>query len=279
MHQPYNRDKASETARSRYSAASRWATSRSVALSAAQPYRVGVIRWLVGAGLAVMILSGLLWTAPRWLVPLIAERSPRCLYAVATTEKHVALTIDDGPDPASTAEILRVLGEHEASATFFLISDNIAGAEAIVHDLTARGHELGNHLTRDEPSIRLAPEAFVEALGEAHESITRFGTVRWLRPGGGLYDDAMLETIHRHGYRCALGSVYPYDGHVTSPRLAAAYVLANVRPGAVIVLHDGEGRGARTVAILERVLPELRKRGYRVTTLSELVDTRSHVVR
>ena len=231
------------------------------------------MRWLVGAGLTVTIVSGSLWTAPRWLVPLIAERSPRCLYTVATNEKRVALTIDDGPDPASTGDILRVLGDHDASATFFLISGNIPGAESIVRDVGARGHELGNHLTRDEPSIHLAPEAFVEEMGEAHDAITRFGTVRWLRPGGGLYDDAMLEAIHRHGYRCALGSVYPYDGHVTSPRLAAAYILANVRPGAVIVLHEGEGRGARTVAILERVLPELRTRGYRVTTLSALVDT------
>jgi peptidoglycan/xylan/chitin deacetylase (PgdA/CDA1 family) len=98
----------------------------------------------------------------------------------------------------------------------------------------------------------------------------RFGPVRWLRPGSGWYTGAMLDAVERAGYRCALGSVYPYDAHVRAPRLAAAYLLANVRPGAVIVLHEGGGRGRRTVDVLRRVLPVLRARGYRVVTLSEL---------
>jgi hypothetical protein len=57
---------------------------------------------------------------------------------------------------------------------------------------------------------------------------------------------------------------------VPSPRLAAAYILANTRPGAIIVLHEGGGRGRRTVEVLRRVLPVLSARGYRVVTLSEL---------
>jgi len=64
--------------------------------------------------------------------------------------------------------------------------------------------------------------------------------------------------------------VYPYDPHVPSVRFAAAYILANARPGAVIVLHEGGARGARAVETLRRVLPALRARGYRVVTLSEL---------
>ena len=245
-----------------------------VAPAGARVVSSSVIRWLIGVGLAFTIVAALLWTAPRWLVPLIAKRSPRCLYAVATDEKRIALTIDDGPDAAATPEILRLLDEHDARATFFLISDHIPGAEPIVRDLVSRGHELGNHLTRDEPSIRLSSHAFVESLREAHAVISRFGDVRWMRPGGGFYDRGMLDAVGRAGYRCALGSVYPYDGRMTSRRLAVPYILANVRPGAVIVLHEGQGRGAQTVAILERVLPELRKRGYRVTTLSELTGTR-----
>ena len=221
----------------------------------------------------VALVSVLVWTAPRWLVPLIAERSPRCLYTVPMSERRVALTIDDGPDTAATPTILGLLAEHDAHATFFLISGNIRGAESTVVDIVSRGNELGNHLTRDEPSIRLAPDVFVAALREAHDVISRFGPVRWIRPGSGFYDDLMLDAIDRNGYRCALGSVYPYDGGVTLPPLAAAYILANVQPGAVIVLHDGGKRGERAIAILERVLPELRKRGYRVTTLTELVGT------
>jgi peptidoglycan/xylan/chitin deacetylase (PgdA/CDA1 family) len=100
--------------------------------------------------------------------------------------------------------------------------------------------------------------------------LSGFGPVLWLRPGSAWYNDAMLDAIEREGYRCVLGSVYPYDPYVPIVRLTSAYILANTRPGSVIVLHEGGARGARTVEVLGRVLPALHKRGYRVVTLSEL---------
>jgi peptidoglycan/xylan/chitin deacetylase (PgdA/CDA1 family) len=211
-----------------------------------------------------------LWTAPRWLVPRLAARSPRCLYMVPTRERVVALTLDDGPDAAHTRDILDVLRAHDARATFFVISSFIAGHEALLLSAVAEGHELGNHLTRDEPSIGLPAEAFAAAVEEAGRVIHPFGPVRWLRPGSGWFDDEMLGTIERAGYRCALGSVYPYDAHLRSVRFSAAYVLSNVRPGAVIVLHEGGERGRRTIEVLRTVLPALAARGYLVVTLSEL---------
>jgi peptidoglycan-N-acetylglucosamine deacetylase len=223
--------------------------------------------------LALALIALGLWTAPRWLVPLVAARSPRCLYAVPTREKVVALTLDDGPDPAHTPEVLSLLREHDARATFFFISGNVSGAERLVADVVAQGHELGNHLTRDEPSIRLSPSAFVAAMREAGAVLSRFGPVRWLRPASAWYNDSMLDAIEREGYQCALGSVYPYDPHVPLVRLSAAYILANTRPGAVIVLHEGGARSARTVDVLGRMLPALRARGYRVVSLSELCNS------
>jgi peptidoglycan/xylan/chitin deacetylase (PgdA/CDA1 family) len=218
----------------------------------------------------LMVVAAALWTGPRWIVPRIAARSPGCLYTVPTRERAVALTLDDGPDAAHTPEVLEVLRANEARATFFLISGHVPGHEALVASVVAAGHELGNHLTRDERSIRLPPEAFEGAVREAGAVLGRFARVRWLRPGGGFYDAAMLRTIGQAGYECALGSLYPYDAHLPSVRVAAAYVLANARPGSVIVLHEGGARGQRTAETLRRVLPALRARGYRVVTLSEL---------
>jgi len=203
-------------------------------------------------------------------VPRIAARSPRCLYAVPTDARVVALTLDDGPDAAHTPALLRLLDAHDAHATFFLISGRIPGREPLVADVVARGHELGHHMTRDEPSVRLSRAAFRAAVREAGDVLSCFAPVRWLRPAAGWYTRAMLDDVERAGYRCALGSVYPYDAHLPTPRLAAAYVLANVRPGAVVVLHEGGARGRRTEEVLRRVLPVLRRRGYRVVTLSTL---------
>ena len=226
--------------------------------------------WLAGTATVLAVGAVGLWTAPRWLVPLIAARSPRCLYTVTAHEKVVALTIDDGPDREYTRTILAVLRKNQAHASFFLISGNVPGAEPVVSELVSAGHEIGNHLTRDEPSIRLSATAFVAAMREAGTTLGRFAQVRWLRPGSGWYDDAMLDAIEREGYRCALGSVYPYDGHGMPARVSSAYILANVAPGAVIILHEGKGRGTRTATVLASVLPTLRARGYQVVTLSEL---------
>jgi peptidoglycan/xylan/chitin deacetylase (PgdA/CDA1 family) len=76
--------------------------------------------------------------------------------------------------------------------------------------------------------------------------------------------------MSRKGYECALGSVYPYDATIPSSAFAARYILRNVRPGAVIVLHDGGARGRRSARTLRTVLPALSSRGYRVVALSEL---------
>ena len=137
--------------------------------------------------------------------------------------------------------------------------------------LVAGGHELGNHFTSDRPSIRLSQAEFEADLLRAHAVLEQFGPVRWTRPGSGWYDGNMIATLRRHGYRCALGSVYPFDVLVPSVSFAASYILRNVRPGAILVLHDGGDRGSRVAKTLGQVLPELRRRGYRVVTLTELV--------
>jgi peptidoglycan/xylan/chitin deacetylase (PgdA/CDA1 family) len=83
----------------------------------------------------------------------------------------------------------------------------------------------------------------------------------------------MLDQLRQHGYRCALASTFALEFLIPSAWYAARHILLNAHPGAVIVLHDGAAERARTVAVLRRVLPALRDRGYRVTTLSELVGT------
>ena len=215
-----------------------------------------------------------LWTAPHWIVPYLATRAPGCLYSVRTSAPRVALTIDDGPDTATTAGLLHVLATHQARATFFLISGHIT-SDSLVEALVAQGHEIGNHLTRDEPSIRLPAAAFDSSLATAGRRLAAFAPVRWARPGGGRYNQRMVSTMRRQGYACALGSVYPYDAEIPSAGFSAAFILAHARPGAIIVLHDGGSRGRRTRATLERVLPELRRRGLQVVTLSELAASAS----
>jgi peptidoglycan/xylan/chitin deacetylase (PgdA/CDA1 family) len=212
------------------------------------------------------------FTQPSWVLMFLERRSPNVLYSVETREPVVALTIDDGPHSITTPAILHELRKHGAKATFFLISENIDGNESLVQQIIDEGHEIGNHLTSEKPSILYSQSEFESQLIEAHQALSQYSHLRWFRPGSGWYNNAMLSTLKKHDYRCALGSIYPFDAEVPSSQFATRYILWRVKPGAIIVLHDKDGRGQRTAATLRTILPELKEQGFRVTTLSELVE-------
>ena len=211
-------------------------------------------------------------TRPGPIIRWLARRHPDVLFYAGVEEPLVALTIDDAPHPALTPAILDALAEHRARATFFVIGERVPGNEELVRRIVAEGHELGSHLMADEPSIRLPAAAFERQLLRTHDLLAQFGPVRWFRPGSGWYNRRMLDQLRRHGYRCALGSAYAYDSHIPSVRYVSWHILRNIRPGAVIILHDGGERRRQTVAVIGRVLPELERRGYTVVTLSELAE-------
>jgi len=244
------------------------------------------------AGLTgILLIACIPLSQPRWLFTLATNLFPGALYAVdaanlAPTTKQIALTIDDGPSPA-TAEILAVLAQHEAKATFFNISSNLEGYETVVQQTVDAGHELGNHLTADAPSIQLSSEDFEANLLTAERALLPFlqnaaqpnvseaniseaNTLKWLRPGMGFYSSAMVEIAQKHDYKIVLGSRFPYDTHIHSSRFASVFILRTVRSGDIMVLHDGEERGERTLQTLKAILPALQVKGYEITTVSEL---------
>lgn len=219
----------------------------------------------------VLILLVLILFQPEWIMAKLRSHSPEVLYSINTDRPVVALTIDDGPDGTYSPLILEVLEEYQAHATFFLITERVPGNEAIVQKMVEAGHEIGNHLTADEPSIRLTSQGFEQALEESDQILSQYGEVIWMRPGSGWFNDEMLEIVKNHDYQIALGSIYPYDPQIGLAWYSAKYVLWKVKPGAVIVLHDYQKRGKRTVEALNEILPELADRGYQVVTLTDLV--------
>lgn len=185
-------------------------------------------------------------------------------------ECAIALTIDDGPDRITTRKILDVLARHDARATFFLIAEHVRGNEEIVDAIVAAGHEIANHMTRDERSASLPIEVFEQELTHAERLFSRWADPGWFRPGSGWYNRDMVAIAKQHGYRTVLGTLYPLDAWIDSPALASRFLRAAAFPGGIIILHDRGQRGLNTVATLEKLLPELSEEGYRVVTLSTL---------
>jgi peptidoglycan-N-acetylglucosamine deacetylase len=212
----------------------------------------------------------------RFFSRLLEENtSDEVLFHVKTTKKVIALTIDDGPHPQLTPEILDVLAEYNVPATFFIIGSQVPGNEALMRRIVAEGHELGNHLMSDKRSIGLDPAEFERQLANAHRLIAPFGPVRWFRPGSGWYNERMLAQIRPYNYRCVIGFVYPYDAQVQSVEFASSYILGNTQPGSIIILHDGKAERQATIDILHWIIPALHKRGYRFATLSGLTALQS----
>ena len=211
------------------------------------------------------------------IILILQASFPGAIYFVETDKKLVALTIDDGPDPETTKEILKVLNQYDVKATFFVLSSNIPGNESIVTQIIRQGHELGNHMTHDEPSIKLTKSEFIAKFNEADKVLSRFAEVRWFRPGSGWYSSEMISyLVHdERGYLCALGSVYPFDTSISWSLFSTLYISLNARPGSIIILHDHGNRGKRTVKTLKRILPKLKRRGIKVVTLTELYYARS----
>lgn len=202
----------------------------------------------------------------------VAASHPECVFYANTSKKIVALTVDDGPDRVTTPSILDLLRKHKSRATFFLISSRVAGNDSLVMRALSEGQEIGNHMSRNEASIRLSSAEFERSLLEADTILRRFTSPRWLRPGSGWYNANMIATMQRHDYRCALGSVYSFDPQLPVTRYVVGTILRHVRPGSIIVLHDGGYKGRNTIRVLSRLLPELARRGFSVVTLSELMS-------
>ncbi len=188
-----------------------------------------------------------------------------------TDRRAVALTLDDGPDPATTPGLLDMLDRLDVRATFFLIGERAAAAPAVVADIAARGHEIGHHMWKDRASARLAPDELVAAMDRTLDALAPAGRPRWLRPGLGAPTERLVAEAEARGMRVVVGDVPPLDTHVPFPRLVAAYTARMAKPGGILTVHDGGARGVRARAILRRLVPSLRRLGLAPVTLGELV--------
>ncbi|KAF9465704.1 hypothetical protein BDZ94DRAFT_1252933 [Collybia nuda] len=216
----------------------------------------------------------LIYRPPRTLIRLLQKKFPDVLFHRPTRDKIVALTIDDAPSEY-TADILAILEQCNAKATFFCIGSQIEGNEDILKDLVRAGHELGNHAMHDEPSFKLpiselsTQMKLVDTMIQSiYKSVDLPPPPRYFRPGSGVFNKPMRKLVKSLGHRLILGSIYPHDPQIHNPKVNAWHIVSMVDHGGVIIVHDRRGYTRETLRI---ALPKLVEMGYRVVTVSELV--------
>lgn len=181
----------------------------------------------------------------------------------------VALTFDDGPSEY-TEGFLDVLRRERAHATFFEVGQEMPGREATMRRILREGDEIGDHTMR-----HVEYPGYAEIAGAAAriESYTHFKPCLF-RPPGGAVDSAVIATAGELGMATILWNVDPVDWSV--PGAAAIYsrVVGAVRPGSIVLMHDGGGDRSGTLAALPQIVATLRARGYRFATVSQLLGHR-----
>ena len=201
------------------------------------------------------------------IVPVLRGR---VLFRARTRSPRFVLTVDDGPDPTTTPALLEVLTRRGARATFFLIGERASAYPELVARIAAGGHEIGNHTWRDEPTWRLSLGEFRDSLRATQRVLEAHGPVRWFRPGSGWPTRRHVTIAEQEGLRCVLGSAVAISGAGAGTATTARRLGRVVRPGSVVVLHEGPHRAGVTDTVDELVERTARS-GLSAVTLSEAV--------
>lgn len=191
--------------------------------------------------------------------------------------RHVALTFDDGPSPASTPCFLRVLDELEVRATFFVLGAALAENPDLGRSIADHGHELAVHGWHHARPWRPAPRRDLRDVARAAALVRRVGGVRprWYRPPYGVLNAGRWAASRRAGLQPVLWSAWGRDWTADAgPGSVLAEVTATLTGGGTVLLHDSDrtshpGSWRAALGALPALVTRCRDAGWRVGPLAE----------
>lgn len=190
-----------------------------------------------------LVLSGLLMGAKPVLAVAVG---PIC--RGSGLAKQVALTFDDGPHPVVTPQILTLLKKYKANATFFVLGQHAAQYPWIIRELVESGQEVENHSFTHPHFPSEDKEAWFRELERTELELDFLGCAdhHLFRPPFSDYNPGLLQCLAHIRQRLVLWSIDAADWRETDPETIAAKVLSQIRPGAIIIMHDSDEPARRT---------------------------------
>jgi len=234
----------------------------------------GAVPWAIAAVLlnhALITAAGL---TPR--SSLLGQNLTR-LPAAARARREVAITIDDGPDPEVTPQVLDLLDAHGQRATFFCIAERVAAHPALAREIVARGHSIQNHTARHRHNFSfLGPRGFEAEISQAQQLLFEVTGERpsCFRAPAGLRNPFLAPVLHRLGLSLVSWTRRGFDTRERDAAAVLARLARDLEPGDILLLHDGnaartnDGR-AVVLAVLPPLLERIRTDGLRAVTLPE----------
>jgi peptidoglycan/xylan/chitin deacetylase (PgdA/CDA1 family) len=238
----------------------------------------GALPWAIGA----VVLNHVLITAAG-LTPRSSLLGPNVtrLPAASAARGEVAITIDDGPDPEVTPQVLDLLDAHGQRATFFCIAERVREHPALAREIVARGHSIQNHTARHRHNFSLlGPRGFHAEIERAQQLLQEVTGQRasCFRAPAGLRNPFLAPVLHRLGLVLVSWTRRGFDTRERDAAVVLARLTKNLKAGDILLLHDGHA--ARTAAgrpVLLEVLPPLLERlrtdGLHAVTLPQALTT------
>ena len=215
---------------------------------------------------------------------LVAPFFPSWSYFLETfhrgpgNQRRVALTFDDGPDPATLGPLLALLRRDGVNATFFVVGQRVADFPDAVARVLADGHSIGNHSWSHDPLLMLRSEERLEHEVRACQDVLALHGVAPMvfRPPVGITNPRLPGVLRRLGLRCVTFRVRPLDFSNSRLEGLARRVLGRIAPGDLVMLHDvnpGPNRLEAWLAEVSRILVGLREAGLVVVPLEDLLGS------
>ena len=192
----------------------------------------------------------------------------RPLYYIRDDANAIALTIDDGPDPAYTPRVLALLERYQVTATFSMIGQHVAAYPRLARAVAEAGHKIANHTWNHADLAGMRAREVHDELARASDAIDAAAGVRprLFRAPYGAWSPTVIGQCERMRMIPVDWSVDPRDWARPGVRSIVRNIMDNTRPGSIILEHDGGGNRSQTVAALRIVLPRLLDEGYRFQT-------------
>jgi peptidoglycan/xylan/chitin deacetylase (PgdA/CDA1 family) len=208
---------------------------------------------------------------------------PVSVWAGPTNQRAVALTFDDGPSPVYTPPIMALFKRYQAHGTFFVMGCRVEQHPALVEALVKAGHEVGNHSFSHPRFTKIAQLSREQELERTTVDLDLLGcpqSERLFRPPYSAFDDRLQAYLAHTHRRLILWSIDSGDWRGLTAPAIIKNVLSRVRNGAIIIFHDNnedaQANRQSTVEALKTILPALKAAGYRMVTVSQLLNYQFH---
>ncbi|MEP1490009.1 MAG: polysaccharide deacetylase family protein [Algibacter sp.] len=209
---------------------------------------------------------------------IVKTMFPNYVWDIATTEKVIYLTFDDGPTPEITNWTLDLLKTYHAKATFFCIGNNIEKHPELFHNILNEGHVVGNHTLNHVKGWKTSTEVYLKEIADTQELIDRETSkltnykssgINLFRPPFGKIKNRQGKALAALGYKIIMWDILPFDWKTNTTKDAcfknAIYKTTN---GSIVVFHDSVKASKNMQYALPKMLEHFTKKGYVFKSLS-----------